>query len=407
MTAFLLIPGTNTRFTIFCAASLSLVVAGIAYQPRGERGDLAVVRSLSIGAAFAAIVLMFIFWPALNLNALSVGAYDSFVRVLAKSRGDVPEDDRNSGAENHQLSMYAEGRTATVSVRRDWGITSVAINGRTNASDGDDMPTQILLGQLGILAAPRLEHALVVGFATGVTPGAVLQSPMQSVDCIEIEPAAVASSSFFNHVNNRPLSDPRLHLIVDDARNYLRVNPARYDLIVSEPSHPWVPGVANLFTREFFALGRERLQDDGVFVQWLQIYQLSTESLRSVLATFHEVFPHVAVFRVQGAAKGKDLILLGSRTPISFDQINQRFSDQRISVELGRAGIKSPGDLRAWFVCDELRLGPAVAGAIINTDDNMHVETVAPREAFHPTMDENALWIESLKKDLVKSQESR
>ena len=170
---------------------------------------------------------MFIFWPALNLNALSVGAYDSFVRVLAKSRGDVPEEERNDRAENHQLLMFAEGRTATVSVRRDWGITSVAINGRTNASDGDDMPTQILLGQLGILAAPRLEHALVVGFATGVTPGAVLQSPIQSVDCVEIEPAAVASSSFFNHVNNRPLSDPRLHLITDDARNYLRVNPER------------------------------------------------------------------------------------------------------------------------------------------------------------------------------------
>ena len=397
LTAFVLIPSTNTRFTIFCAASLCLVVAGIAYQPRRERGDLAVVRSISIGGAFAAIILMFIFWPTLNLNALSVGAYDSFVRVLAKSRGDIPEDERNSGAENHQLLMFAEGRTATVSVRRDWGITSVAINGRTNASDGDDMPTQILLGQLGILAAPRLERALVVGFATGVTPGAVLQSPMQSVDCVEIEPAAVASSSFFNHVNNRPLGDPRLHLILDDARNYLRVNPQRYDLIVSEPSHPWVPGVANLFTREFFALGRERLKDDGVFVQWLQIYQLSTESLRSVLATFHEVFPHVAVFRVQGAAKGKDLILLGSPASITFDQLNQRFSEQRISAELARAGIKSPDDLRALFVCDESRLGSAVADAIINTDDNMHVETVAPREAFRPTTDENAAWIESLR----------
>ncbi len=407
VTAFLLIPGTNTRFTVFCAAALCLVVGGIAYQPRRERSDLAVVRSLSIGGAFAAIILMFIFWPALNLNALSAGAYDSFVRVLAKSRGDVPEDDRSDGAGNHQLLMFAEGRTATVSVRRDWGITSVAINGRTNASDGDDMPTQILLGQLGILAAPRLEHALVVGFATGVTPGAVLQSPVQSVDCIEIEPAAVASSSFFNHVNNRPLSDPRLHLIVDDARNYLSVNPVRYDLIVSEPSHPWVPGVANLFTREFFALGRERLKDDGVFVQWLQIYQLSTESLRSVLVTFHEVFPQVAVFRVHGAAKGKDLILLGSRAPISLDQMDQRFSDQRIGAELARAGIKSPDDLRAWFVCDEIQLGPAVAGAIINTDDNMHVETVAPREAFRPTMDANSAWIENLKKDFVKSQESR
>ena len=102
-----------------------------------------------------------------------------------------------------------------------------------------------------------------------------MQSPIESVDCVEIEPAAVASSRFFEHVNNRPLSDPRLHVIIDDARTYLRVNPATYDMIISEPSHPWVPGVANLFTREFFAWGRQRLKDDGVFVQWVQIYQLN------------------------------------------------------------------------------------------------------------------------------------
>jgi spermidine synthase len=400
VTAFLLIPGTNTRFTVFCAASLCLIVAGIAYVPRQEHGDPAVVRSLLVGAALAAIILMFIFWPRLSLNELSVGAYDSFVRVLAKSRGNIPEGNQSSAEQDHELLMFAEGRTATVTVRRDWGITSVAINGRTNASDGDDMPTQILLGQLGILAAPRLEHALVVGFATGVTPGSVLQSTIQSLDCIEIEPAAVASSSFFNHVNNRPLSDRRLHLMIDDARNYLRVNPQRYDLIVSEPSHPWIPGVANLFTREFFTLGQSRLKDDGVFVQWLQIYQLSTDSLRSVLATFHDVFPHVLVFRVEGAAKGKDLILLGSRAPVSLDQMNQRFNDARIAAELARAGIKNANDLRAWFVCDETRLAPAVADAVINTDDNMHLETVAPREAFRPTMDDNAAWIERLKKQV-------
>lgn len=401
VTAFFLVPKTTARFTILCVASLCLFVAGIAYLPRGERADPALVRSLSVGTAAIAIIALLIFWPALNLNVLSVGAYDSFVRVLAKSRGDVPENDHGDGAGNHQLLMFAEGRTATVSVRRDWGITSVAINGRTNASDGDDMPTQILLGQLGVLAAPRLDHALVVGFATGVTPGSVLQSPIKTVDCVEIEPAAVASSNFFNHVNNRPLSDSRLHLIVDDARNYLRVNPSRYDLIVSEPSHPWVPGVANLFTREFFTLGRERLTDDGVFVQWLQIYQLSTESLRSVLATFHEVFPHVAVFRVQGAAKGKDLILLGSRVPIAIH--GEREIDSKVEAELARAGAKlstfsfDSQNLGTWFVCDESRLGPAVAGAIINTDDNMHVETVAPREAFRPTIDENAKWIEALR----------
>jgi spermidine synthase len=254
-----------------------------------------------------------------------------------------------------------------------------------------------MLGQLGMLTAPRLDHAFIVGFATGVTAGSVLQSPIQSVECVELERAAISSARFFEHVNNHPLNDPRLHMIVDDARTYLRVNPTKYDLIISEPSHPWVPGVANLFTREFFRLGRERLRDDGVFVQWLQMYQLSTESLRSVLATFHEVFPHVAVFRIAGAAKGKDLILLGSGQPIDLNRMTERFNDPRTQAELRRIGLNSADDVSAQWICDETRLGPAVAGAVINTDDNMHVETVAPREAFRPTMLENATWVDSLR----------
>ena len=396
-TSFVLIPMTSTRFTIFCMTALTLGVAGIAYEPRRANTDRALARSLSIGAAAVLVIAMLVLWPRLNLNALSAGAYDSFVRVLAKSRGGAPENQKTDSPSDHQLLMFEEGRTATVSVRRDWGITSVAINGRTNGSDADDMATQVVAGQLGLLVAPRLEKVLMIGFATGVTVGSVLQSPVGSVDCVEIEPAAVTSGRFFEHVNNRPLNDPRLRMIVDDARTILRVNTAKYDLIISEPSHPWVPGVANLFTREFFALGRERLAEDGVFVQWVQIYQLSTESLRSVLATFREVFPHVTVFRIEGAAKGKDLILLGSRAPIDLNRITERMKDPRVLADLSRVGLKTPEDVRAWYVCDETQMGPVVAGAVINTDDNMHVETVAPREAFRATMEENAKWIEKLK----------
>jgi spermidine synthase len=397
VTTFVLIPMASSKFAAFCMAAISLGVAAVAYQSRKSTWDMALLRSLSIGAAAVLMIAMLFVWPRLNLNELSVGAYDSYIRVLAKSRG-VPDDRQSNGPDDHRLLMYEEGRTATVSVRRDWGITSVAINGRTNASDADDMPTQVMLGQLGVLTAPRLDHGLIVGFATGVTAGSVLQSPIKSLEGVEIEPAAITSSSFFEHVNNHPLQDSRLRMIVDDARTYLRVNPAQYDLIVSEPSHPWVPGVANLFTHEFFTLGRERLRGDGVFVQWLQIYQLSIESLRSVLATFHGVFPHVAVFRIEGSAKGKDLILIGSRQPIRLDLISDRMKDERVAADLKRVGLANSTDVMAWFVCDESKLALAVTGALINTDDNMHVETVAPREAFRPTMEQNAKWIDELRK---------
>ena len=396
---FVLIPKLSTRFTILCAAALCIIVAGIAYQPQADSRDRDLRRALAAGAMLIVIVAVFLVAPRMNLADLSIGAYDSLVRVLARSRGGVDDGSvQRRGPELHELLMYEEGPTATVSVRRDWNITSMAINGRTNASDSEDMATQVMLGQLPLLLAPRLESALVVGYATGVTAGSILQSPLESVACVELEPATVRGSRFFEHVNNHPLNDPRLHLIIDDARTYLRVAPARYDIIVSEPSHPWVPGVANLFTREFFQLGRARLNDDGILVQWLQIYQLSTDSLRSVMATFHETFPYVLVFRVQGAWQGKDLLLVGSKTPISLERIKERIVDPRISVELARVNIKSEADVKAWYVCDQTQLAPAVAGAVINTDDNLHIETTVPREAFRPLLETNGAWIESLAK---------
>jgi len=397
---FVLIPKAGTRITILFAAALCLIVAGLAFPALTMIKDRDLDRAFGAAGAVALIIVLFVVTPSLNLDDLSIGAYDGLVRVLARARGDIEEKNAGkNGAESHQLLLYEEGPTSTVSVRKDWGITSLAINGRTNASDSEgDMPTQVMLAQLPVLLAPRLHNGLIVGFATGVSAGAILHSPIESVTGVELEPTTINASRLFEHVNGHPLDDLRFHLVIDDARTYLRVNPARYDIIMSEPSHPWVPGVANLFTEEFFALGRERLNDDGVFVQWLQLYQLSTESLRSVLGTFQKVFPHVMIFRVGGTTKGKDLILAGSRSAISLDRLGERLRDARISAELSRVGIKSEADVRAWYVCDETRLAPAVAGAVINTDDNMHVETTAPREAFLPMMQTNATWIESLTK---------
>ena len=377
ITGFLLIPKTSTRFTLLFATTCCLVVACVAYRPAEPARDPALKRAVAIGLIPVLVVLLFILAPPMNLADLSIGAYDTLVRVLAQTR-EGPSDQADPDQEKvHELLMYQEGPTATVSVRRDQNTVSLAINGRTNASDSKfDMPTQVMLGQLPVLIAPRIDNGLIIGYATGVTVGSMLQSPIQSVTCVELEPRTIEASRYFEHVNRHPLEDLRTKLIIDDARSFLRVTSNRYDIIVSEPSHPWVPGVANLFTQEFFELGRDRLNDDGIFVQWVQIYQLSTESLRSVLATYHSVFPHVLVFRVGGLNQGKDLLLVGSKRPLNLDRL--------------------PADIRSWFVCDEMKLGPAVAGAKINTDDNMHIEMTVPREAFRPLMQRNAEWVEAL-----------
>ncbi|HKR15094.1 MAG TPA: fused MFS/spermidine synthase [Pyrinomonadaceae bacterium] len=396
LTGFVLIPITSTKFALILSAAMCVVVAGLAYRPAETSREPALKRSLAIGAIPIAIFILMVLAPPMNLADLSIGAYDTLVRELARTReGPTESEGQPAGPNIHKLLMYDEGPTATVTVRQDGDIISMAINGRTNASDSMfDMPTQVMLGQLPLFVAPRLEKGLIIGYATGVTVGSMLQSPIQSVTCIELEPNTVTGSKFFEHVNNRPLDDPRASLIIDDARTFLRVTPNRYDIIVSEPSHPWVPGVANLFTQEFFELGRERLSEQGIFVQWVQIYQLSTESLRSVLATYTRVFPHVLMFRVGG--RGKDLLLMGSNHPLNLDRLAERIGDPRVAAELARVNLSSEADVRSWYVCDEKTLGPAVAGAKINTDDNMHIETTVPRETFRPLMQSNAQWVEAL-----------
>ena len=395
---FLLIPFISTRFTLLLAATCCLVVAGIAYKPSTAAGDPALRRAMAVGLTAVAVIVLFVLAPGMNRADLSIGAYDSLVRVLAQTReGTKSETSQSAQPEVHELIWYREGPTATVSVRKDQNTISMGINGRTNASDSVyDMPTQTMLGRIPLLIAPRIDTGLIIGYATGVTVGAMLKSPVQSVTCVELEPATVAASAYFNHVNYRPLDDSRLNLVIDDARAFLRVTPNRYDMIVSEPSHPWVPGVANLFTQEFFELGRSRLNDDGIFVQWVQIYQLSTESLRSVLATYHKVFPHVLVFRVGGLNQGKDLILVGSNRPQNMDRVSERWQDPRMEIVLTAVELKTDADFKNWFVCDESALGPAVAGAKINTDDNMHIEMTVPREAFRPLMQSNAEWVQGL-----------
>jgi len=107
------------------------------------------------------------------------------------------------------------------------------------------------------------------------------------------------------------------------------------------------------------------------------------------------VFPHVLVFRVN---KGKDLLLAGSKQALPLDHLAERLRDPRVAAELARVNLKSEADIRSWFVCDETKLGPAVVGAKINTDDNMHIEMTVPREAFRPLMRGNAEWVEALAK---------
>ena len=279
---------------------------------------------------------------------------------------------------SHELLYYRDGATATVAVQQIESFRLLKINGKTDASNGPgDVATQLLLGHLPYLLKDA-KRVGVIGWGSGMTVGAVLQHPVELVDAFEIEPAVIEASRYFEPINGRPLDDDRLHLVIGDARGELRRDVEPYDVIISEPSNPWITGVANLFTRDFFELTASRLAPGGVFAQWFHLYGMSEDSAREVMATFRSVFPHVVAFN------DRDLILLGSDRPITFslDQMTRRFADPGVRASLAEAFVRSPADLLVKLRLDERGTAAFAAGAALNTDDNMRLELAAPRTLY-------------------------
>ena len=362
---FVLIPAIGSENTLLSMALIAAILGVVFAFAPPRRPWLA----NSCLAAAALVLVGSLVSPGWRHHALNAGLFETGRRDEGRTsdRGDKP-------------LYHREGATATVMVMQSpRGGTYLRINGRTNASDGpNDMSTQVLVAQIPLLLAPHGGDVFIIGVGSGVTMGAALQSPVRRVTTVEMESAVVDASRFFLHVNHDPLNDPRLVLHRDDARHILLASRDDYDVIISEPSHPWVAGVANLFTRDFFETAAKRLREDGLFAQWLQTYQISYDSFRVLLATFQSVYPEVLIFR----SRGTDCILVGSRRPLKIDlaDLDRRWADPAVAAETARVGIDRPEDLLAALYTGPDDVRAIVAGAPINTDDNMYVEFHAPRE---------------------------
>ncbi|HXV61019.1 MAG TPA: tetratricopeptide repeat protein [Vicinamibacteria bacterium] len=278
----------------------------------------------------------------------------------------------------HELVFYRDGATATVSVQKIERFRLLKINGKTDASNGPgDMQTQLLMGHLPFVARDARRVA-VIGWGSGYTVDAVLQHEVERVDAFEIEPAVVEASRFFEPENGAPLSDERVRLVLGDARRELARGGEPYDFIISEPSNPWLTGVANLFTHDFFEQAATRLAEDGVFCQWFHLYGMSEASTRSLLASFRAVFPHVTAFQ------DRDLVVLGSRSPIrlSMERLQALYENEAIRERLVAANFNYPADILAGMTLDAMGAEAFTRGATINTDDNMLIELAAPRSLY-------------------------
>jgi len=299
-----------------------------------------------------------------------------------------------------QLS-FREGPNATVSVWEGETGRSLRVNGKVDASDRGDMDTQIMIGLAPVVARPGATSAFLIGQGTGVTTRVLATVPgMTRVKVVEIEPAVLQMDSFFLRVNDSVLTRPNVHAVVDDARSALQLDRDRYDVIVSEPSNPWMAGVAALFTREFFEAARARLKpngllcqwahaydiaDDGVFCQWIQLYQLPLPIVAGIVRSLREVFPYVHVW-FGGTA---DLVVLASPRPISYDRrwLERLLGPGGQLYTLGREwlNLESQDQYFGRMLLGDSGVSRLVMRATFDhTDDQPRLEFVAARRFLDP-----------------------
>jgi len=298
---------------------LLLTLAGRGWWGRGQGTPLqaSVIgsRASGLGAALgaSAMVLLALFGVRMDRVLLSSGVYRT---------GRLP------GADT-ELLFYRDGRTATVTAdRRPPGVLTLSTNGKPDATLTEgwlqpppdqpiplslDEPTQTLLALVTLAHNPRAEQALVVGQGSGLSSHMLLGSPhLISLTTVEIEPEMLEGSRVFLPATRRVFEDPRAHFAIDDAKSFLAQGGPALDLILSEPSNPWVSGVASLFSDEFYARVRDRLAPGGVFGQWIHLYEINDDLILSVLGALHRNFPSYQIFLVHSA----DMLIVAGRDPV-------------------------------------------------------------------------------------------
>ncbi len=273
------------------------------------------------------------------------------------------------------LTWEADGIESGVALSSPDGHTFV-INGKSDGNARVDAPTQVMVGMLGAILHPDPRRAAVIGLGTGSTAGWLGSIPtMEKVDVVELERVILQVADACAPVNNEVLSNPKVDIRIADAREVLLTSSERYDVIASEPSNPYRAGVASLFTREYYEAIASRLADDGLLVQWLQVYDVDIETLQTVYATLASVFPHLESWQVGRA----DLALVASKRPVDYDvpRLRKRLSTDpyRRAMSVAWRAVDLEG-LLGRYVGNEGLSESIVAGAgeRINTDDRTVVE---------------------------------
>ena len=377
---FVLLPIIGTERTILAGLFFNSAMALLLLT---EARTSRIAQGVAIGLLLLATLSMRggVFWKP--------DIMDRGVLIYSHAFESRPELTISEHYEDTDVVYFKEGNNATISVRKGENYEALRTNGKVDASNRDDMMTQLTVGWLPAFYHPDPRSALVIGYGSGVTVGAVAAiKNIQDIDCVEIEPAVFGAGSWFSDINRRSYENPKVHVTFNDARNYMNVTRKQYDVIISEPSNPWIAGVASLFTAEFYDRAAHVLKPDGVFAQWVQLYELDPEDLRMVLYEVQRRFPEVSVW-----VTDSDLIIIASRQPQKLDtgRISRIVKSDPGMIHDFRDFLhtEQPEGLLAYYVMSTEAVRKFASNARRNTDDHPLLEFHAPRQLFSDTRDLN------------------
>ncbi len=282
--------------------------------------------------------------------------------------------------------FVGEGMNSSVAVSKlSNGVLNFHVSGKVEASsEPQDMRLQLMLGHLSALLHPHPRSVLVVGCGAGVTAGTFVTYPdIERVVICEIEPLIPkVVAQYFNDLNNGVIKDRRVDIVYDDARHYVLTTKEKFDVITSDPIHPWVKGAATLYSKEYFEMCKQHLNPGGVITQWVPLYESTPKVVKSEFATFFDVFPHGTVWSNDYHGSGYDVVVLARTEPmqIDVDKLEERLRRPDylpVLRSLGEAQFFTATDLLATYAGQAEELKPWFADAPINRDRNLRLQYLA------------------------------
>jgi spermidine synthase len=284
-----------------------------------------------------------------------------------------------------KVLFRGEGINSSVVIAERAGQRHFYVSGKAEASTAPlDMRLERMMGHVPALLNRQPQSVLIVGFGAGVTAGSFVSYPeVSSITICELEPLIPpASTQFFGEQNRWVLQDHRTRVVYDDARHYIFTTRKKYDVITTDPIHPWVKGTSSLYSKEYYELVKSHLNPGGVVAQWLPIYDSDADTVRTELATFFDAFPEGTIWSNHFKGDGYDLVLIGrpDASAVNVDDLQHRLDRAdyaAVSQALAEVGVHSAVDVLATYAGRARDLSAFVAHAPINNDRNQRLQYLA------------------------------